>query len=159
MLDTNVADALLLDARQVRAMARSWDILVTHVQIEEVLDTPDKARRTRLILTLLSLGARLVPSAILVFDVSRLDYARLGTEDLNARFSAYVAGNPRHAQDGIIAATAFDEGAVLVTAERARGRLAKHFPELVVWSPAEFRAYADKVSGIDPSLTPLPPRE
>ncbi len=139
MLDSNLPDVLLDDDILRRGLRDLLEIhaaetYVTHVTVDEILRTPDPERRDRLILTLLAVGARLVPTSGFVLGTSRLDLAGLGTDAANAALSQFMEGNVRHLEDALIATTAHDRRMSLATAERSRGRLSRHLPALVVLS-------------------------
>ena len=77
MLDSNVFDALLEDAQMLEDLRRgvttgSVEILVTHVQVDEIVDTigPDPERLKQLLHTLLRSGAHEVSTYGIVLDHS-----------------------------------------------------------------------------------------
>jgi hypothetical protein len=143
MLDSNVSHALrddedLWDALRVAVIDRRFEVLVTHVQVDENLNHPDPEQGRGLIHFLMSVGARSVPTHGLVLGVSRIGFARLFSDEDVALFERFRLDNPRHSRDGLIAMSAWREGAVLVTAERMRERF-RIFDGLRVWSIADLR--------------------
>ncbi len=153
MLDSNISHALHRDDGLRESLTRAVDsgsveLLVTHIQVDENLDHPDPEEGRRLIHAMMGSGARAVPTYGVVLDVSRLGSARLFDEGTAAMFEAFRHGNPKHSQDGLIAATALREGAVLVTAENVkhRRRLQAHFSGLVVWSLEDLREHMNAQS-------------
>jgi hypothetical protein len=144
MLDGNIADVLLDDEILRNGLRdlldiRAAEVYVTHVAVDETLKTPDQARRDRLILALLAIGARLVPTSAFVFGISRLDLANLGTDAANLALSEFMEGNQDHLEDALIATTARDREMHFATAEKSRGRLFRHTPEFVVLSVPDLR--------------------
>jgi hypothetical protein len=94
---------------------------VTHVAVDEILKTPDQERRDRLILALLAIGTRLVPTSAFALDTSRLDPAKLGSDAANSALDEFMEGNQGHLHDALIATTARDRSMVFATAEKSRG--------------------------------------
>ena len=125
MLDSNVSHALVDDDSLKVALRRAADrgsigLLVTHIQVDENLDHPDQGQGRRLIHAMMGTGVRAVPTYGLVLDVSRPESATLFDEATAAMFEAFLQGNPKHSQDGLLAATALHENAILVTAENEK---------------------------------------
>lgn len=150
MLDSNVSHALVDDDSLRVALRRATDrgfieLLVTHIQVDENLDHPDQEQGRRLIHAMMGTGVRAVPTHGLVLDVSRLDSAILFDESTAAMFEAFRKGNPKHSQDGLLAATALHENATLVTAENEKHcrRLRRHFRGLEVCSLEDLRAFLE----------------
>ena len=150
MLDSNVSHALVDDDSLRVGLRRVADrgsiaLLVTHIQVDENLNHPDKEQGRRLIHAMMGTGVRAVPTYGLVLDVSRPESATLFDEATAAMFEEFRQGNPKHSQDGLLAATALHEDAILVTAEneKHRRRLRRHFRGLEVWALADLRAFLD----------------
>ena len=113
MLDTNVVDELMADTALVSLLreatdAGSVELLITHVQIDEVLNRgPNKrARREALLQMLAALPANRVPTYGFVLDLSRLDNAMRSSEAHAATFVELTRGNKRHNEDALIVLTA-----------------------------------------------------
>lgn len=102
MLDSNAFDALALDDH-VRVLvgsaveAGALDLVVTHVQMDEVGKTPDPKRTA-----LLRLTVSMTYTSGIVLDVSRLDMAVFSTPEEDVIFDAVTVGNPRHNEDALI---------------------------------------------------------
>jgi hypothetical protein len=143
MIDSMIYDRIVAASGMVAALrrlidARRLDVVVCHVQEDEVAATPDEARRRALTNVPVSKKVR---SSVFVLDVSRLGEARLGAPQQGDLDYEILAGpNRRHAQDAVIALTALNEAEVLVTDERRlRSQLAdKNLP---VWTFAEFHEW------------------
>lgn len=123
MLDSNAFDALALDDQMrsdvgAAVATGALDLVVTHVQMDE-LDATSDPRRAAL--------RRLTVSATytsgFVPGVSRLGMAALSTDAEAAIFHAVTGGNPRHNEDALILLTARRERIPVVTIDE---RLLKH---------------------------------
>lgn len=157
MLDSNVSHALVDDDSLKVALRRAADrgsigLLVTHIQVDENLDHPDQEQGRRLIHAMMGTGVRAVPTYGLVLDVSRPESATLFDEATAAMFGAFLQGNPKHSQDGLLAATALHENAILVTAENEKHcrRLRRHFRGLEVWALGDLRAFLEDLEAQTP---------
>jgi predicted nucleic acid-binding protein len=125
MLDTHLLDELLDDPDLAQLLIRrvgdgAVELLVTHLQLDEVAAIPDSKSQRRLALDqlLATLPATRIPTYGFVVGRSRLNEARI-TDDVGAalieRLRVEHAGNTA---DAVIAATAWREGATLVTNDR-----------------------------------------
>jgi rRNA-processing protein FCF1 len=129
VLDSNAVDPFIdipgaYEAAEKAIESGDLELLITHVNIDELAETGDLERRCRLLLAAVSLG-QLVPTGAFVLDFSRLNFARLN-EDREA-FEAFRSGNIDHTRDALLAATAQFEQCTLITndsrlAGRARDR-------------------------------------
>lgn len=127
VVDANAIDPIVDLPGAYEALRSSIDqgqleVLFTHVTIDELAETADKDRtsakkdrRSRLLLLLVDLG-RLVPTGAFVLDFSRLNFARLGTDD--EAVEAFRSGNIDHTRDALVAATAQFEQCALVTRDK-----------------------------------------
>jgi hypothetical protein len=128
VFDSNAVDPLIdvpgaYEALESAVRAGDLKILYTHVNIDELAETPDLDRRCHLLVALASLG-QLVPTGATAVDYSRLNFCRLNDdEDV---FEAMRSGSIAHTQDALIGATALFEKSALVTNEH---RLAKRSRE------------------------------
>jgi predicted nucleic acid-binding protein len=118
VLDSNAVDPLLDDralcARVLAAVARgSLRVLYTHVTVGQIAATPDAARRVDLARVLREVGEP-VATAAFVLDYSRLGMARL---EGSARLDDFRAPGG-DTWDALIAVTAAEDGAILVTQDR-----------------------------------------
>jgi hypothetical protein len=157
MLDSNVSHALVDDDSLKVGLRRAADrgsigLLVTHIQVDENLDHPDQEQGRRLIHAMMGTGVRAVPTYGLVLNVSRPESATLFDEATATMFEAFLQGNPKHSQDGLLAATALHENAILVTAEneKHRRRLRRHFRGLEVWALGDLRAFLEDLEARTP---------
>jgi hypothetical protein len=119
MLDSNVHDLIVADqAAKAAILKRIADgrlrLISTHVQRDELSLAPLPKRDA--LLAIYELGDS-VQTTGAVWDVSRWDQSTYGSDEVNASIEALMAGNPSHAEDALIAATAAGEADVLVTNE------------------------------------------
>ena len=150
MVDTHVIDAILADGSLFEAMRDAstcgrLSVLVTHVQVDEVLDLAprDLEAAKRLVHTLLAIGAREVNTHGFVLDLSRLDLADLADDKGSGTIESFTGGNASHLEDALIAATADGLGVPLVTDEARRGRYRRTYPGLRLLTTTELRALVD----------------
>jgi hypothetical protein len=127
MLDTNVVDKLVADGALVDRLQRlvgdgQVRLLFTHLQVDEVMETPESnPKRQQLVNVLARLPAELVPTYGFIVGRSRLDNARL-TGDQGAALIERLRGPDRkHTEDAVIATTAWKDGATFVSAETRGG--------------------------------------
>ena len=120
VLDSNAVDALLDQPDLSDRVAAAVDagvlrLLYTHVTVDELAQVPDDARRADL-LSLLTAYAFAVPTGDFALGASRLGMARISGED--SPIDALRSSAGRHTLDALVAGTARQEGALLVTYER-----------------------------------------
>lgn len=142
MLDSHIFDELLkngsmLDRLRSAAESGAVRVYVTHIQVDEILDTPDPEKRKLLIHTLMQSGAQEVSTHGFIPGASRVGLARLTSAESEARIMAYQAGNPAHLQDALIAETAHEYRLPLVTHERRRSKYTRAFPGILLWTLAD----------------------
>jgi predicted nucleic acid-binding protein len=116
-LDTNVFDRIVeadesLERVQRLVAAGLIEIVVTHVQDDELAEIPDEGKRERI--------ARVPrvqePTSEFIVGYSRIGMARIGT---GASLEPLRAGNwNKYTKDALIAATAAWDGVTLVSEER-----------------------------------------
>lgn len=113
MMDTNVVDELMAAPALLSQLRQAVDagavqLLITHIQIDEVLNMgPSKrAKREALIQLLAVLPARRVRTYGVVVDLSRFDNAILASDGHAATLLELTGGNTRHNEDALIVLTA-----------------------------------------------------
>jgi hypothetical protein len=113
MLDTNVVDELVADSGLVNVLRQSVEsgkseLLITHLQIDEVMNTGDdkRAKREALVQLLAELPATRVSTYDFVLGLSRLDNAMLASDEHAQMFLELTGGNLRHNEDALIVLTA-----------------------------------------------------
>lgn len=138
MLDTVVFNRAL-DNADVLALLGRFPLRATHIQIDEIKQTKDQARRADLLSTFEDLDPKPVRTSSAVWDVSRWDASSWGDQDglfqqmLDAlKVSDRAAGkklrddnNQRH--DVLIAETAIRHDFALITEDRSLAAVASDF--------------------------------
>jgi rRNA-processing protein FCF1 len=124
VLDGNVLDYLADHPDDVAVVEAARDsgrvkLLATHILRDE-LDAieSDGEKWARLEAVRGRLGFEEVATRGFVLDVSWLDKAQLTSWPEVDEFAQLSVGNPKHAQDALLALTAKRDGAVLVTADK-----------------------------------------
>jgi predicted nucleic acid-binding protein len=127
VLDSNGVDPLVdlpgaFDLVKGAIEAGKLELLSTHVLAEEIAATRDPIRRAKL-QALVDL-TRMVTTGAFIFNISRLDQARLS--DNAAPVEALQAGNlGKNSKDALIGATGLHEQCALVTSDHKLRREAK----------------------------------
>ena len=144
MLDSNVHDLIAandwaLNSIKQRIAENRLKLVSTHVQRDELSLAPEQKRAA--LLEIYGLADK-VPTNGAVWDKSSWDECNWGTEEVNASIVALMSGNPNHAEDALIAATAAGEADVLVTNEtRLASKIQRAGFSVKVWSWSEFVAW------------------
>jgi hypothetical protein len=144
MLDSNVHDLIVAD-QQVKAaiLKRIADgrlkLISTHVQRDELSLAPAHKRDALLAIYELSDVAQTTGA---VWGVSRWGQSTYGSDEVNASIDALMGGNPKHAEDALIVATATGEADVFVTNEtRLSPKIQRAGFSVDVWSWDQFVAW------------------
>lgn len=113
MLDTNMIDVLLdepalFSRLQVFAHEKPIDLLMTHLQIDEINEMGEakRARKNQLTEVLSQLDIHQVPTYGFVLDRSRLDNALPASDQHCEILHVMTRGKVRHNEDAIIVLTA-----------------------------------------------------
>lgn len=148
VFDTNVVDAIadtpgLLEAIIQASEDGRLTLLTTHIQADEILATPDEARRAKLVSVYGALPTDQVATHGFVLDASRLDMARLGDGGwTGVTIDDIDSPKWKHRRDALIGVTAAGEADVLVTCD---GRLARRMravkPRCDIWDLRQFVDY------------------
>ena len=143
MLDSNVHDLIAADQAVLGALRKCIDegrlkLISTHVQRDELSRTSEPKRTALMAMYGLTEG---VSTTGAVWDVSRWDECSWASDEVSASIRALMAGNPKHAEDALIAATAACEADVLVTNEtRLASKVQRAGLSVKIWSWGEFVA-------------------
>jgi hypothetical protein len=146
MLDSNVHDLIIADQRSIDAIARRIEggelkLISTHVQRDELSLAPETKRAALMEIYKMSQS---VPTSGAMWDVSRWDESTWGSRAVHAAIDAMIAGNSKHAEDALIAATANGEADVLVTDEsRLASKIRRAGLSVEVWSWGQFVEWLD----------------
>jgi hypothetical protein len=145
MLDSNIADQLIAHpelATKLIALDGAGAIYCTrtYVQDNEHAQTRDPAKRRLLRESFGSFDT--ADPGVFVLDRPNLGVARFGSPESDPVYDAVHGANPKHIEDGIIAATALLDAHVLVTEDT---RLAKKTlaAKGQVWTFADLKAYVE----------------
>lgn len=116
LLDSNIHDKLIGEPDLLPVLARHvaegrMELLSTHVQADEIAETPDPRRAS----ALMEVPVKQVETSGIVFGVSRFGQARFAESEPLEKLRR---GNLAHTKDALIANTARLEGATLVTEDR-----------------------------------------
>lgn len=144
MLDSNVHDLIVANPATRDAINRRINdgrlrLIATHVQRDELSRAPADRRDALLCVYGQAIS---VNTKGAIWDVSNWDEANYGTDDENASIDAMMSGNPKHAEDALIASTASGEADALVTNEtRLASKIQRAGFSVKVWSWNEFVAW------------------
>jgi predicted nucleic acid-binding protein len=143
VLDSNAYDFVVEDPEvhllAVRLVeAEKIELLMTHVQEDELAAIPDAKKRE----AIASLPRTLVATYGIVVGEWRLGRARLGDAE---KIEAIRNHSGKHTRDALIAATAQYEDAALVTNERRLTNFARR-AGIEVWSPDRFIAFLGELA-------------
>lgn len=157
LLDTNVIDRFADDPAGASRVVDAVDgglieVLVTHVQVDELAAISDQERRSTRFLALLRVRPRLIETSLFVLDLSRLDHARLSDDTEVEAFDRHLGqGNARvgHMADAALAGTAAAVGAVFVTENtKDRNRTLRGHPDLRIIGYGEFLTEVDALTAV-----------
>lgn len=144
MLDSNVHDLIAADQavlgvlRECLAEGRI-KLVSTHVQRDELSRTPEPKRTALMAIYGLTESVSTIGA---VWDVSRWDESSWASDEVSASIVALMAGNPKHAEDALIAATAADEADILITNDtQLASKIQRAGLSVKVWSWGEFAAW------------------
>lgn len=120
LLDSNAIDPFAdvpnaYEAAEKAVTDGAYELIFTHVNIDELAEIPDVDRRQHLLLVMVGLG-RLVPTGAAAVDYSRVSWCR-AVDDPDV-FEAVQSGNIDHTRDALLAATAVFERCPLVTNDK-----------------------------------------
>jgi hypothetical protein len=147
--DSNVVDAIaaspgLLEAIQRASSRGVLQLISTHVQEDELIATPDRRRRSKLLAVYHALPVSTVPTHGFVLDISRLGMARLGDgSSTGVSIDDLDSESGRHRRDALIGVTAAGEADAFVTCERRRlpKRMRRAGAACEIWDFKRFREY------------------
>ena len=150
MLDTNIHDEIIATRGMPELLARLHtagvlDILKTHIQEDEISEIPDIEKR----LLIRQIAGEKVISDGSIFGVSRFGESTFGSGSDPVKVETVQRGNPKHAEDSLIASTAEVKADVFVTNDKQLARrIASTGTNLVVWDYAQFKKFAEEHNAI-----------
>jgi hypothetical protein len=116
------------------------EILVTHIQFDQLRAIPDAAKRDALLAVAMTIPSTKVSTDGAVWDMSKWGEAKWGPGTGDVLIGDITRGNPRHNADGLLVATASAEADVFVTEEkRLPNKIRRYNSKLKVVSFKEFR--------------------
>ena len=146
MLDTNVHDLIAADHAVRDAILKRIEdgqlrLVSTHIQRDELARAPEPKRDA--LLAIYGLAEK-VSTIGAVWDVSSWDECNWGADETSVSTNRLMAGNHKHAEDALIAATASNEADVLVTDEtRLASKIRRAGFTCEVWSWGRFVEWLD----------------
>jgi predicted nucleic acid-binding protein len=151
LLDSNAYDKVV-ETDEIRELVmaacagRQIELLMTHVQEDELRDIADAAKRARVG----SLPSVVAATEGFIIDVSWLGSARVSESKVveDVRNDSH-----RHSRDALLASTAAADGAVLVTADKRLRNFATR-SGVEVWSPDDFLAFIRTLARQDGGSSP-----
>jgi rRNA-processing protein FCF1 len=121
VVDTCVFNWLTDSLVEKNALPSDGGFAITHIQMDEINKTKDEERRARLLLTQASLHCKLLPTQTVVFDVSRIDHAKMGDgklfTSLRSELNILNGKKKNNVRDALIAEVAIANGFTLLTAD------------------------------------------
>lgn len=125
VLDSNVFNQWAQNLLKREQFPDDAEFVVTHVQIDELNNTPDRDRRALLLLNLAQWRPTLVPVESMVWDATRWDHAKWSDGEMYIAIRAALdeqAERPNNVHDGLIAEVALKNGFTLVTGDGVLAR-------------------------------------
>lgn len=122
MFDTNAYDRLISDPHALEIYAKAedggYEFYLTHIQIDEINEIPDKHKEKRgLAILFLAYGRpRIIDTESMVLDVSRLDFCKFGEED--SYYNQLLNDSKNNCNDALIGETSIINGFTLVTDDK-----------------------------------------
>lgn len=144
MLDSNAFDQIIVDPELIKAIVEAsrlgkMRILVTHVQEDELKRMPDIQKLN----AIAQIPREVINTSGAIYRVSKYGQAVYGNANINGLTLADVQkGNPKHAEDALIALTAFKHADVLVTEDRPFRNKVKKMQSLIsIWAFSDFKTH------------------
>ena len=121
VVDTSLINKLADGTVGADELPNDGVFVATHIQIDEINQTKNPERRTKLLEKFSETIDEVLPTESFVSDVSRLDEARLGDgaayESIMKELDARNNRKPNNSEDALIAEVAMRNGYVLLTAD------------------------------------------
>ncbi|MGA2457496.1 MAG: PIN domain-containing protein [Terriglobales bacterium] len=121
VVDTCIFNKLRDGKLQPSDLPSDGRLVVTHIQVDEINNTSDKELRARLILAFAGIAPEIVPTETFLYDVSRLDRAKMGNGEVFLAVKTALDGREKkrnNTQDALIAEVAIVNGFTLLTSDR-----------------------------------------
>jgi predicted nucleic acid-binding protein len=148
-IDTNIVDHIadtpgLLEACEAACSRGDLLIVVTHVQMDELLAICDEARRAKLLRACSALKVHTVSTSGAVWNESTFDQAQFSDEEGGITLGQLKGGGDHPMRDALIGATAIDADAFVTNETRLHKRI-RRLPDLTcqIWTTADLEAYVN----------------
>ncbi len=116
IFDSNIYDEIATGNLNINTIdEEKFEFHITHVQLDEINNCSENDKRAKLSLVSAELRPKLISTESLVFDVSRIEMAKLGDGKM---LNNLKKGNKRHTKDALIGETAIKNDLLLVTNDR-----------------------------------------
>lgn len=121
MFDTNsfdkILDGLLPVSLIKNSLVKGYRYFVTHIQTDELSNTPDqkKDKRANLVLFLSTVSPSLIPTESFILGYSRLNFSKLGTAGF---YEQLLNESKTNIKDSIIGDTAIKNQFLLITEDK-----------------------------------------
>jgi predicted nucleic acid-binding protein len=128
VVDTNIINWLVDGAIQPEVLPEEGEFVATHVQVDELNDTPDRERRAQLFLRFTATVDDVVPTESMVVGISRVGLSKVSDGGLYYSIKGALDKKRtklNNAQDALIAEVAIKNNYVLLTADRDLSEVAK----------------------------------
>lgn len=141
IFDTNVYDEIVEGVLQVDFLTeKKVKLFTTHIQIDELSNTPDADKRAQLFISLIELRARLLPTESFVIGYSRIELAKI--TDGDALIDRLERGSSRRTNDAIIGEVAIKHKLTLITND-------ERFKSVVKANGGEAMTVKELISNLD----------
>ena len=137
VVDTNIINWLVDGTIELEALPDDGEIIATHIQVDELNNTPDRERRAQLFLKFAAVVDVVVPTESMVIGLSRIELSKVGEGGFYLSVKDMLdkkRKKPNNAQDALIAEVAIKYNYVLLTADsdlsevaRDHGGIVRHF--------------------------------
>jgi len=147
MLDTQIFDRVIADKEfreklQKLVKTKKIKFLITHAQLDEIKNIPNKkeAKRVELLKLIKELNMKIIPTEGAIFDVSRFDMAKLSDDTKTIEHLRNYKKEENPSRDALIAITSLKNADSFVTNDaNLRKRILELNPSIEIKNYQEFR--------------------
>jgi len=129
VVDTNVFNKLLDGKLELTSLPSDGEFVATHIQVDEINNTSNPERRSRLQSQFASVAPTMEPTESMVLDVSRWDSCKWGDgvtlSVIKSDLDALNGSKANNIHDALIAEVALKNGFVLLTCDRDLDEVAR----------------------------------
>lgn len=117
IFDSNVFDDIIKGKIDLDIINKSGiDIYITHLQVDEINECPDKEKRALLFNFMTTIRPNKIPTESFCIGVSRINGTKIN--DGSGLIEKLQAGNPNNANDALIGETAIRNELTLITNDK-----------------------------------------